>query len=365
MRQSFDLPELPPQIDLAKHIGVISTAHEAIARYDEAQKRLINPEIIVLPMASLEAQKSSSIEGTQATYSDFIKGEENPDVNTEKGKDIQEIGNYRRAIIDSKKLLEKRPLSENVIKDLNRILLNSVRGANRTPGEFRDYQVHIGRPGATLDEASYVPPSQLEIPRLFSNLVNYIQDDSQPDRLVQAAVMHYQFEAIHPFGDGNGRTGRIMIPVYLYEKKVTSEPNMYISEFINKYRRDYYDSLRGVSESGDWDTWIDFFLTALREQAKTLKTRFDAINRLYDRYIHMSSEFSSKYAPDFIDVMFKRQIFTVNDVVLMAGIPASSVYGLIDKFVSKGVIVEDGYSNSKRQFKFGELIGIVEGVSAG
>lgn len=360
----FNLPLLPPKLDISKHISLVVGANKAIARYDEAQCRLPNPSIIVMPLASLEAQRSSSVEGTQATYDDFLAGEDNPDTSTDKGKDIQEIKNYRDAILASKKLLKNRPLSENVIKDLNRILLNSVRGANRSPGEFRRHQVHIGKPGSTVDEATYIPPIHTAIPDLFSNLVNYIQDDAQPDRLVQAAVMHYQFEAIHPFSDGNGRTGRIMVPVYLYEKGITSEPNMYISEFIDKYRRDYYETLQGVSRYNDWDSWIEFFLRALREQAKLLKFRIDQVNDLYMKYHSQIDNFSSKYAPLFLDAIFQKQTITASNILDMTRIPAASVYILIEKFVEKGVIKETGLtSRRQRQYNFTELTKIVEGLT--
>lgn len=360
----FELPLLPPALDISKHIRLIVEANNAISRYDEALKRLPNSSILAMPMASLEAQRSSSVEGTQATYDDFLAGEDTPNINTEMGRDIQEIKNYRKAILASKDLLNAKPLSENVIKDLNRILLDSVRGANKTPGEFRQHQVHIGKPGSTIEEASYIPPISAQIPELFSNLVNYIQDDTQPDRLIQAAVMHYQFEAIHPFNDGNGRTGRLLIPVYLYEKQVTSEPNMYISEFIDHYRRDYYEALRGVSADGDWDTWIDFFLRALREQAKTLKARIDQIGSLYGEYHANIDIFSSKYAPAFLDAIFCKPVFAANTIIESTNIPSASAYILIDKFLSRGIIQELNTETRQKQYSFSKLIEIVEGLQS-
>lgn len=360
----FDLPKLPPDVDVYGLIPLIVSANSAVARYDEAQKRLISPEIIVMPMASLEAQRSSSIEGTQATFDDFLIGENDPDQDTAKGRDIKEIKNYREAILRSKSLLQQKPLSENVIKELNRILLDSVRGANKTPGEFRQHQVYIGRPGSKIDEASYIPPVYTAIPGLFSNFVSYIQDDNQQDRLVQAAIMHYQFEAIHPFSDGNGRTGRLLVPVYLYEKGVTSEPNMYISEFIDKYRRDYYDALRDVSNKGDWLPWIEFFLTGLREQAKALKDRIDQINNLYDRYHRGVDRFGSKYAPTFLDAIFSKPVFTAGTISHITKITnMQAIRSLIGKFEKLGALNELNGSKRNKQYKFTELVNIVEGLS--
>lgn len=363
--QPFLPPLLPPEINYVDLIKLITEAHEALARYDEAVMRLPNPAILRRAFETKEAVSSSKIEGTQATVGDVLEqdAEEVTEETDEKKRDYREIANYRKAIFQGKKLLKDRPLSENVVKDLHRLLLDSVRGKNKTPGEFRRHQVHIGPPGATIEEATYIPPIHTEIPALFSNLVNYMQDDDQPDRLVQTAVAHYQFEAIHPFSDGNGRVGRLIIPIYLYEKGVTANPNLYISDFLEVHRRDYYEALAGVSNEGDWNTWITFFLRAVREQAKVLKVRVDAVDALYQE-IHASlPKFNSIYASSFLDALFSLPIFSPNSIGKEANIPhAQTTYNLINKFVEEGLVIDLTPQKMRNKlYAFNRLLDIIEG----
>jgi Fic family protein len=366
-KQPFTPPTLPPDLDLAVFIKLIADAREALARYDEAVKHLPNPTIVRRAFETKEAVLSSKIEGTQATLEEVLEldAKEIQEENNEKQRDYREIFNYRNAIAHGKKLLENKPLSENVIKELHKMLLNSVRGKNKTPGEFRKHQVHIGPAGATIDEANYIPPEHTKIPNLFSDLVKYMQDDNQPDRLVQAAIAHYQFEAFHPFADGNGRVGRIIIPIYLFEKGVTSYPNLYVSEFLETYRRDYYDSLNCVSNNGDWNTWISFFLRAVREQAKITKARVDAIDKLY-KEIHITlPEFNSIYAPNFLDAIFSTPVFTATSIGKRAEIPYNqTVYTLVNKFAEKGLIQSMTPNKSRNKlYMFGKLLDIIDATN--
>jgi Fic family protein len=360
----FDLPGLPPQIDYTTLIPLLTSARDAVARYDEVVKRLPNPDLIRRTFATQEAVLSSQIEGTQATLEEVLEldaseanGEEN-----EKLKDYREISNYRKAIKTGRSLLSERPLSENVIKDLHRVLLDSVRGKNKQPGEFRTHQVHIGPPGATLEEATYVPPAHAEIPRLFSNLVNYLHNEEVPDPLIQVAVAHYQFEAIHPFSDGNGRVGRLLIPLFLYEKGITAYPNLYLSEFLENHRRDYYAMLNGVSERGEWVFWIEFFLRAIREQAKKSQERAEKVERLY-RELHVRlPEFNSRYASVFLEDLFSSPVFTAQSIGRYAKINnKQTLYTLIEKFVKAGIVtVVDPTKGRNRVFIFEPLLKILE-----
>ena len=363
--QPFTPPLLPPDINLSPLIRLISDAREALARYDEAVKRLPNPNIIRRTFETKEAVSSSKIEGTQATLGDVLEqdAEEVVEETDEKKRDYRDVANYRRAIYMSKKLLEERPLSENVIKDLHKLLLDSDRGKRKTPGEFRRHQVHIGPPGGTIDEATYIPPVHIEIPSLFSNLVNYMQDDDQPDRLVQAAIAHYQFEAIHPFADGNGRVGRLIIPIYLYEKGITEYPNLYISDFLETHRRDYYEALSLVSNEGDWVTWISFFLRAVREQAKVLKVRVDDVSSLYQEIHSTLPEFNSIYASSFLDALFSMPIFNANSIGKEANINnTQTLYNIINKFIEKGLVIDLAPNRlRKKLYAFNKLLDIVEG----
>ncbi|MFA6305226.1 MAG: Fic family protein [Candidatus Gracilibacteria bacterium] len=334
---------LPPELDYTPIFSSIIKARDIIARYDEAVKRLPNPEIIQRTFETKEAVLSSKIEGTQATFDEVlmfdaqdVKSEEN-----EKEKDYREIFNYRFAIKHGKNLLEKRPLAENVIKDLHRILLNSVRGQNRAPGQFRKCQVFIGAYGATIDEAMFVPPEPQHIPELFSNLEKYIHSEKVIDPLIQVAIAHYQFEAIHPFMDGNGRVGRLLIPLFLYEKKITASPNIYISEFLEEHRDVYYQLLRNVSEKGDWIPWIKFFLDAVYEQTKITLERVVKIEKLYQDLKEKMPEINSIYANSFLDAIFIKPTFVTKSIKKIAKITNNqTLYTVIEKFIEFKIITD-------------------------
>ena len=340
-QQPFTPPPLPPELDYISLLPALTQAHEAVARYDEAVSRLLNPLIVRHAFETQEAVRSSSIEGIQATLTDVLEldaGRAHEELSRE-GKDYQEIANYRRAISRGQELLASRPLAEVVIKELHRTVLDSARGMHRSPGEFRRHQVHIGPPGVLIDDARYVPPAPVAIPSLFSGLVTYMQDDTQPDRLVQTALAHYQFEAIHPFADGNGRVGRIIIPLYLYEKGLTSYPNLYLSEFLEQHRQDYYRALNGVSRAQDWQTWIRFFLQAVLVQSTTAKHRVDSIDGLYKELHGQLPRFNTKYGAPFLGALFVTPIFTRASIAQQAQIPhKQTVATLIDRFVAAGQV---------------------------
>ena len=268
--QPFKLPHLPIKIDYDQLIEKITEAHRAIASLDSLLGALPNPALLGRTMQTKEAVESSKIEGTMATLEEVLQYEAvaNKKDDTTKQKDINEVINYRQALDLGIKSLESLPISENLVKKLHATLLKSGRGANKAPGEFRKIQVYIGKAGADITEASYIPPAANEVIPLFSNLEKYLNSNEEKDKLVQIAVSHYQFEAIHPFLDGNGRVGRLIISLFLFEKKLLSHPFLYLSEFFEEHRQDYYELLRGVTEKQDWINWIKFFLNALTTQAR-------------------------------------------------------------------------------------------------
>ena len=342
-KKPFILPLLPPKFDYSAVFPDIIRAHDIVARYDEAVKRLPNPEIIQRTFETKEAVLSSRIEGTQVTMDEVlmfdaqdIQSEEN-----EKEKDYREISNYRLAIKKGREFLEKRPLTENLIKDLHRILLNSTRGKHKAPGEFRKIQVFIGAYGADINEATFIPPEPQHIPELFSNLEKYIYSEEEIDPLVQIAIAHYQFESIHPFLDGNGRVGRLLVPLFLYEKKMTAYPNIYMSEFLEEHRDVYYDLLRGVSEKGDWISWVRFFLSAVQEQTKATLDRVIKIEKLYKDLKERMPEVNSIYANSFLDAIFVKPTFTTKSIQKLAKISnKQTLYTVIDKFLELKIITD-------------------------
>lgn len=362
-KNPFIPPKLPPKIDYKSLVSDLGNAHASIARLDEVLTHLKNPRLLARTFATKEAVLSSQIEGTEATMAEVFEHEAKGigEENTSKGRDITEIINYRKALEKGIEILKDQPLTENVIKELHRVLLFSARGHNKGPGEFRKKLVYIAKPGLSIENASYVPPLPDEIPGLFSNLEKYIYSSDEEDRLVQIAVAHYQFEAIHPFEDGNGRIGRLLISLMLYDKKFISYPYIYLSEFFEEHRREYYDLLLGVSERGDWENWIAFFLRGLSVQAGRAQDAAKKILELHQRIKEDIQKFNSKYSHDFLDALFASTVFNSRSLRLHSNIPNHLVlYGLIGKFLKAGII-RDLTPLQKRNkiYRFDELAKIL------
>ena len=310
-----------------------------------------------------EAVMSSQIEGTEATLSEVFEQEAKGigKEETPKEKDFQEIINYRRALELGIEKLQDNPLTENIIKELHSTLLRSVRGHNRGPGEFRRKLVYIGKPGARIEEASYVPPLPLKIPELFGDLEKYIHADER-DVLVQIGIVHYQFEAIHPFEDGNGRIGRLLISLMLFQKNVLSYPFIYLSEFFEEHRRDYYDLLRDVSEQNDWESWLAFFLRGLDVQAQKAQQTCQDILDLHEKLKVRAPTLNSKYAHEFLESLFINPFFSSRTLRQRSGIRnVQTLFALIDKFKQAEIIV-DATPEKKRNkiYRFDALLEILE-----
>lgn len=361
--QPFTPPKLPPNLDCSSIQENITNAHIAVARYDEAVTSLPNPQLIQRQLVNTEAVQSSRIEGTQIDVEEVLEHDAaNTDKEeTKKEQDYKEVKNYREALLRGEEILQSKPLTENVIKKLHEILLSSVRGQNRKPGKLRDQKAFIGPPGSKSEDARYIPPLPDRIPELFSNLVNYINKEQKEDVLVQAAVMHYQFEAIHPFMDGNGRVGRILVPLFFYMKGVTAYPNIYISEFLEANRQAYYDLLKGVSSDEGWLSWIEFFLQAVEMQSKKSLNKTKEVQSLYDDLVDNADQFNSKYAVAFINALFEQPVFRAPQIKELADIKNNqTLYNLIDKFIEAEVIQDISPSKKRdKRYAFTSLIAII------
>lgn len=362
-KKPFIPPKLPIKIDYEPLIGHITKAHRAIAGLDALLSALPNPGLLGRTLQTKEAVLSSQIEGTQATLDEVLAYEAVSDKNESENKkqDINEIINYRKALDLGIKSLSTLPLSENLIKKLHAALLKSGRGKNKAPGEFRKIQVFIGIPGADISAATYIPPTVNEVVPLFSNLEKYLNSDEEKDSLVQIAIAHYQFEAIHPFLDGNGRIGRLIISLFLYEKKLLAHPFLYLSEFFEEHRQTYYELLRNVSEKQDWENWIKFFLNALTIQAVKAEETSKSILKLHGELKNKIISLNSQYAPYLLDAIFVRPIFSassLHDYVKIKN--TQTLYSLIGKFVDLGILAEaDSKQKRNKIYKFERLIKIL------
>ncbi|MDR4504911.1 MAG: Fic family protein [Candidatus Scalindua sp.] len=356
---------LPLQdIDWVRFITLIGKANAELARYDGILQGIINPRVLLSPLTTNEAVLSSRIEGTQASLVEVLEFEASAQavIQTEKEKDIQEIINYRKAIDMALDWLMKKPITLNLIKEIHGQLLDSVRGKDKGRGRFRSVQNWIGKPGTPVEQAYYVPPEPMRLMEYLSNFEKYIHFDEK-DTLVQLAVVHAQFEIIHPFVDGNGRVGRILIPLLLYEKRVLSTPMFYISEYLEANRDEYYERLKAITQNKKWEEWIEFFLRSIVEQAKTNSKKAREILELYEKKKErMQTITRSQYVINIIDTLFARPVFSASDFIHSSGIPKASAMRFMKLLEKEGVIsvLRKGGGRKASIYIFNKLLEIVE-----
>ncbi|MBM4326977.1 MAG: Fic family protein [Deltaproteobacteria bacterium] len=357
--------QFPPQtLDWSRLLPLIGPANAAVARYDGVLQGIPNAQVLLGPLTSQEAVLSSKIEGTQATLGEVLKFEAAEETATgEKRHDILEVLNYRLAMRHAVALLEKLPLSQRVVRDTHRVLLDGVRGQNKTPGEYRQVPNWIGPPGCTVETARFVPPAAHRVPDLMSAWEEYLHNDA-PDKLVQLAILHAEFEAIHPFLDGNGRIGRLLVPLFLVGKRLLTSPDFYVSAYLEARREEYYERLLAVSRDGDWTGWSAFFLGAVTQQAKDNETKARAILDLYGQKKEWITDMThSQHAIRALDWFFSRPVFKVSDFVTTATIPKPTANRIVRLARDGGLLRELRAASGRRAaiVCFPELLNIVEG----
>ena len=354
-------------VDWEKLIPHMGRANRAISEYNGVLYGVPNPDVLLSPLTTQEAVLSSRIEGTQATFGDLLLFDAGVEPAQESRKqDITEIVNYRSALQYAKKGLEVRPFNINLLLELHDILLDSVRGRDKGRGRFRTAQNWIGAPGSTIEEADFVPPEPGLVPKAMHEWESYYHAE-RPDPLVQLAVTHAQFEIIHPFLDGNGRLGRILIPLFLFEKHVLAQPMFYLSAYLDQHRDEYIRLLRDLGEREDaWNSWIVFFLCAIVHQAEENTRKARGIMDLYERLKRdVISITHSQYAVPILDAMFTQPIFRASDVRKRTSIapPIPTTMSLLGKLESHGVlkIFSRGSGRRPTVYAFPELINLCEG----
>lgn len=277
--EAFIPNSLPPQFEWSNAlVSSLSRADHLLGMLSREGSRLPNPHLLMRPFIVREAVLSSKIEGTQATLGEILANEAGIPVNRDPD-DLQEVRNYITALNYGLERLKDLPLSLRLIKEIHKRLMHGVRGSHATPGEFRRTQNWIGSPGSTLNTAQYVPPTPDELMNCLSSFEKFLHDRTLPP-LVQIALCHYQFEAIHPFLDGNGRVGRLLITLLLTEMKMLSSPLLYLSAFFEATRGEYYRQLSSVSSHGTWSDWLSYFLNGVALQSSDVLSRAERINAL-------------------------------------------------------------------------------------
>ncbi|GAB7082196.1 Fic family protein [Megalodesulfovibrio paquesii] len=361
------LPRFLPfdDLDLGLALRVIVQANSALAMFKGTLIGVPNPEVLLAPLTMKEAVLSSRIEGTQATVGDVFRYEagETPTQESRRN-DVFEIINYRKALHIAQEELKTRPFSLNLLKRLHEILLDSVRGRHKARGQFRTVQNWIGGAGTTMEQAQFVPPEPLRVPELLNNWESYYHYD-EVDALVQLAIVHAQFEIIHPFLDGNGRLGRILVPLFLYEKGLLASPVFYISAYLEEHREKYIEQLRQLDNTPEsWLRWIVFFMNAIRAQAQKNTETAMAVMQLYARLKERVIECTrSQYAVPLLDQCFRRPVFTSAQIALGPGGPTyASISKMLLNLREAGVlqVVREGSGRRPQIFSLHELVSMCE-----
>ena len=358
----------PLNLDLKRLVPLIGPAHAAVAGYEGMLKGLPNPNVLLSPLASQEAVLSSRIEGTQTTLTELLTFEAEgnlSDESTPAKADIREVLNYRLALHAAFDILKEIPLSQRLIRQTHEVLMQGVRGHNKAPGNYRRLPdtCWIGPPGSTIETARYIPCPVEELNSTMDVLELYVHEKA-PDTLVQLAIVHAEFEAIHPFLDGNGRMGRLLVPLFMFTKELLSSPGFYISEYLESHRDEYYDGLLAVSRDDDWTGWCAFFLTAVTEQARANQQKVHDLLTLYDELRDwVVEETPSQFSGRALDWVFDKPIFRLIDFVNDAGIPKSTARRLLNLFKSRGILKEliPGGGRRSAVLAFPELLNIAEG----
>ncbi len=330
---------LPPPITYDPALTLLlSQADAALSELSGLGRYLPNPDLLIAPYVKREAVASSRIEGTQADLSDLLLDEIEPK-HTPPGSDVKEVRNYVAALNLGLRRLGKLPLAARLVRDLHRVLMTGVRGHDRTPGEFRRSQNWIGSPGCTLADATYVPPPHdPEMHECLKHWEDFMNQRGQMPELIQCALIHEHFEAIHPFLDGNGRIGRLLITLFLIERGRLSKPLLYLSSYIEQHRSDYYGLLQRVRTHGEWAGWLRYFLTAVRDTARSAIDQSQAILKLRDR----SRERLKKQhrALTLLDELFINPYTTVSRAAEQLGVTPPTASKTIGVLAKSGMLKE-------------------------
>ncbi len=354
----------PDNLDWPALIPLIGPAATAVARYDGTLAATPNADILLAPLTTQEAVLSSRIEGTQATMGEVLQFEagREPDSPTRR-EDIHEVINYRIAMRRAEEMLDKIPLSLRVVREAHRMLLAGVRGEGQSPGDFRRVPNWIGPPGCSIEQATFVPIGADMLPEAMSSWERYIHCEA-PDQLVQLAILHAEFEALHPFLDGNGRLGRMLVPLFLWQCGLIRAPMFYISAYFEAHRDAYYDSLLAVSRDNDWTGWCGFFLEAVRVQAQDNLTKAQGIIDLYEEMKRRVADLTrSRYAVHALDWIFERPIFRSSDFAASAGFTHRTARRILDVLCEGDVlkVFHQGRGRKAAVLAFPELINVAEG----
>lgn len=359
--QSFRPNPLPPEppIEMSNEmIAKLVDANRKLATLDGLSSRIPNMDLFVSMYVRKEALLSSQIEGTQCTLDDILNpfAEENTNLN------VSDVVNYIRAEEFAIDRLQTLPLCNRLIKETHAVLMEGVRGQEKNPGEFRYSQNWIGGQGSTLRNARYIPPNPEDMINAMSDLEKYMNGEDPLDPLIQAALIHYQFETTHPFLDGNGRVGRLLITLFLMEKKILSTPSVYISYFLKMNRIEYYDRMTQVRKTGDYEQWILFFLQALSDSAEDAIQTIDKLTKIHNRNAQKFENMTKRQqanATNFLIYLEKNPIIDIQKTAAALNLSYNTVAKSVALFVDNGILQQTEKSGRSKIYSYVDYLAVL------
>jgi len=353
---------LPPLLTYDDEvIRLLSVANQLVGELTGTGNALPNPYLLITPYIQREAVSSSQIEGTQASLTDLLLfkagsiGQTNID-------DIKEVQNYIKALEHGIKLSKKLPISSRFFCEVHKVLMKGARENHARPGELRSSQNWIGAPGSTLKDAKFIPPPPQEMNHCLSELENYIHSNPKESVLVQCAYVHYQFETIHPFLDGNGRLGRLLILFLMLDRGILTHPILYLSSFFHKYRSEYYNRLFEVSQKSAWSEWLKFFLRGVCDQSRSAINDGKRLKSLHDKLFAQvkAGKKMPETAPRIIEELFHTPMVSISLLSKKWKLPYNSVKNGIDRLVNMGILIEQTGAMRNKIYICPKLLKIID-----
>ena len=359
--QSFRPAPLPPNPPIAlsgELVAKLVDANKKLAALDGLSARIPNMDLFVSMYVRKEALLSSQIEGTQCTLDDIL----NPLMEENTNRNVSDVVNYIKATEFALNRLHSLPLCNRLIKETHAVLMEGVRGQEKSPGEFRYSQNWIGGQGSTIRNARYIPPNPEDMQTAMSDLEKYMNGDDSLDPLIQAALIHYQFETTHPFLDGNGRVGRLLITLFLMEKGILSHPALYISYFLKMNRIEYYDRMTQVRKTGDYEQWVMFFLQALSDSAGDAIQTIDALTALHNQSVARLGAFSKRQQTNLLRLFAYIETNPIIDIQKTAaalGLSYNTVSKMVTILVDEGILRQTDKAGKAKIYSYADYLDIL------
>lgn len=356
------LPPDPPIMVDSEMQKLLSLADRKLGRLDGITQILPNPELFVAMYVKKEAVLSAQIEGTQASLVDVLN---NPSHESDDRtyNEVSEVVNYVNAMNWGLENLSRLPLSLRLIRNIHKILLEDFRGSNKSPGEFRKSQNWIGPQGCTLETATFIPPTVEDMETSMAELEDYMYEDDDVPALIKIALIHAQFESIHPFLDGNGRMGRLLITFWLCQQEILTQPLLYLSYYFKQNRLEYYDRLMAVRAKGDWENWIKFFLrgvATVSDEATESAKKIIGLQNKYSEVLLQNDKSNNNYTV-LLNLLFEKPIITKKEISELLGVSLPTANTMVDTFCELGILYDKTPDKKRyKTFVFGEYLAILQ-----